>query len=172
MNNLIFIGGIHGAGKGKICDEITNNTDLFHLTASKVLKWNEISEIENKLVKNIKSNQDRLILNLKLIIDKEKRYLLDGHYCLLNENGKPEKVPFYTFVGIQPKKLIVVFEDPIIIKNRLESRDFKFYNEQLLKEFQDIEVEYAEEIASKLNIQLLKIKSTDFDLKKLKKFVQ
>ena len=44
MSGLIFVGGIHGVGKGTICTEICSQTDLIHITASEVLKWNEISD--------------------------------------------------------------------------------------------------------------------------------
>lgn len=77
IKNIIFIGGIHGVGKGTICEDISTKTDLIHITASEILKWEEISDNDNKLVKNIVSTQDRLIKGLKNLIEKEKLYLLD-----------------------------------------------------------------------------------------------
>jgi len=50
MKNIIFIGGIHGVGKGTLCEKVCNDLNLLHLSASEVLKWEEISEKENKLV--------------------------------------------------------------------------------------------------------------------------
>ena len=47
MKNIIFIGGIHGVGKGTICKEVVLNTDLIHLTASQILKWEVISDSDN-----------------------------------------------------------------------------------------------------------------------------
>ena len=41
-NYIIFIGGIHGVGKGTICKEIASKTDIIHITASEIIKWNEI----------------------------------------------------------------------------------------------------------------------------------
>lgn len=72
--NIIFIGGIHGVGKGKICKEISLYTGLTHFTASQILKWEEISEEGNKLVENISSTQDRLIKGLKNLIKSIKIY--------------------------------------------------------------------------------------------------
>ena len=80
-NNIIFIGGIHGVGKGTICKEIVSKTDLIHITASEILKWNEINSSDNKLVQNISSTQERLIYGLKNLIENDKQYLLDGHFC-------------------------------------------------------------------------------------------
>jgi len=52
MRNIIFIGGIHGSGKGVICENIVENSNLIHLTASEVLKWHELSSQANKVVQN------------------------------------------------------------------------------------------------------------------------
>lgn len=72
-NNIIFIGGIHGVGKGTICKKITDQfSDLIHTSASKLLKWEEISTPENKQVQNFESTQDRLIKGLKATIEKDK----------------------------------------------------------------------------------------------------
>lgn len=67
MDNIIFIGGIHGVGKGTVCKEIASKTDLVHITASQILKWDEISSSDNKLVNNISSTQERLIINSRKI---------------------------------------------------------------------------------------------------------
>ena len=62
MKNIIFIGGIHGVGKGTLCEKVCNELNLQHLSASEVLKWEEISEKENKLVNDFTLTQNRLIL--------------------------------------------------------------------------------------------------------------
>ena len=38
MKNIIFIGGIHGVGKGTIRKQIALKNDIVQLTASKILK--------------------------------------------------------------------------------------------------------------------------------------
>lgn len=68
MKNIIFIGGIHGVGKGTLCEKVCNKLNIKHLSASEVLKWEEISEKENKLVKDFTLTQNRLITNLKYIV--------------------------------------------------------------------------------------------------------
>ncbi len=46
MKNIIFIGGIHGVGKGTICNEIAFKTGSIHLTASEIasLSWESTQE--------------------------------------------------------------------------------------------------------------------------------
>jgi len=146
MRNIIFIGGIHGSGKGVICENIVENSNLIHLTASEVLKWHELSSQANKVVQNIKETQNRLTSNLKAIIQPNHRYLLDGHYSLLNSQGIPEKVPISTFKEISPSKLILIIADPEIIIERLKNRDFNNYSKKQISEFQQLEIEYAKEL--------------------------
>lgn len=163
LNNIVFIGGIHGSGKGQICDFLTAKTELVHLTASQVIKWEELSPQEEKIVRDISETQNRLITNLNSVIENGKSYLLDGHYCLLNKDGNPEKVPIQTFIDINPIKLILVYAEPIIIKERLEVRDSKKYDLSLITDFQNLELEFAKEISEMLAIPLLSVFSQQFN---------
>lgn len=172
MKNIIFIGGIHGSGKGKVCEKIKEQSNLTHLIASEVLKWHELSPRKEKIVRNINETQDRLIINLKSIIQPNHRYLLDGHYCLLNKNEIPQKIPFSIFENISPLKLILVIAAPEIIKERLKERDSKEYTKELIIKFQQMEVAYAKELESQLKIPLLTINSETFDFDELIKYIQ
>lgn len=161
MSNLIFIGGIHGAGKGTICHKICEETDLVHITASEILKWDEISELDNKKVDDIQSTQNRLINGLKKIQKDGKSYLLDGHFCLFNSEGVVEKVPLETFEKIAPKMIAVVTTEVQKIKKRLEERDDTIYDLNVLKEMQILEKEYAQEIAVNFNVPFVEVKNED-----------
>ncbi len=171
MKKIIFIGGVHGVGKGHICQTIKTNLDITHLTASEVLKWKDISATENKFVQDINETQDLLVSNLEKIIENNKQYLLDGHYCLLNKNGKSERIPFKTFEDLNLSKLIIVFEESEIIKQRLEKRDGKIYDLEQITHFQNMEVNYAEEISLILNLPLMKIQSSNYNQETLIKFI-
>ncbi|WP_288243937.1 ATP-binding protein [uncultured Chryseobacterium sp.] len=172
MKNLIFIGGIHGSGKGQICKEVIVKTSLIHLTASDILKWNDISEQNSKKVENIKYTQDRLINNLVKIVNPNAKYLLDGHYCLLNSNNIPERIPIQTFIEINPIKIILVIADSKEIKERLEKRDNKIYELSLIEDFQNLEILYAKEISNTLSIPLLIIDSINYNFKDLINFIK
>jgi adenylate kinase len=161
VENLIFVGGIHGAGKGTLCKKICDDLNLKHLSASEVLKWEEISEKEEKLVEDFSFTQIRLIDNLQQIVKEEEKYLLDGHYCLLNYEGKPERIDIETFKLLNPFAFIVVIDEVFEIKKRLEKRDDKEYNFDLLSEFQEKEIEYSKELANQFNIPHLLIRSEE-----------
>ncbi|HTN19511.1 MAG TPA: ATP-binding protein [Pelobium sp.] len=172
MKNIIFIGGIHGSGKGSICDVLKIKIDLIHLTASEVLNWKELSSQEEKRVKNICETQDRLITNLNKIAKDDKTYLLDGHYCLLNKDGAPEKISIQTFKDINPIKLILVTAEPKIIKDRLENRDAKTYSIRLIEEFQNLEISFAKELSRILESPIHIINSEQFKIETLLNFLK
>jgi len=172
MKNIIFIGGIHGSGKGEVCKQIIEQSNLIHLIASEVLRWHELSPKKEKIVQNIIETQKRLTTNLESIIIPENQYLLDGHYCLLNQNGIPEKVPFSLFEHISPSKLILVIADSEVVKERLKKRDSKEYAKELITKFQELETAYSKELAIQLNIPLLIINSESYDFDELIKHIK
>ncbi|MEP4091625.1 ATP-binding protein [Reichenbachiella sp.] len=159
-HNIIFIGGIHGVGKGTICSKIADELDLKHLSASEVLKWSEVSsDASNKLVKDIPDTQNRLIIGLEKRINPEKKYLLDGHFCLFDSNGIPQKVSIKTFQKIAPIAISVVTTDIMKVANRLKIRDGKDYNQNLLNEMQGAEKSHAISVAKELNVPFFEIKN-------------
>nr|WP_315178766.1 ATP-binding protein [uncultured Flavobacterium sp.] len=162
IKNIIFIGGIHGVGKGTICKEIALKTDLIHLTASQILKWEEISDRDNKLVKNIASTQSRLIKGLENLIRKDGKYLLDGHFCLLNSDGFPRRIDEDTFDQINPKVITIVIDDVKKIAERLKARDGKMYDAKVLNELQRMEIEYAKYLSDKYSIPYIEIKDGNY----------
>ena len=103
LDNIAFIGGIHGVGKSTICRHICDELKLEYLSASELIKWKDINEdAQNKKVNNIPVTQDLLILGLTNNIQKDKSYILDGHYCLLNEENEIVNISLDTFKLTNP----------------------------------------------------------------------
>lgn len=163
FDNIFFIGGIHGVGKGTICKEIVSKSELIHIMASQVLKWNEISLSNNKEVLDITSTQERLIFGLNKIIKKNKKYLLDGHFCLLNSCGVPCRIDEDTFDQINPKAISIVIDDVEKIAERLELRDGKIYSIQILNDLQEMEIEYAKYLSNKHSIPYIEIRDGNYN---------
>jgi len=165
-NDIIFIGGIHGVGKGTLCERIESELGIVHLSASEVLKWKDFNvDSSDKRVADIDATQDRLLKNLKGVVTPGKTYLLDGHFCLLNKESKIEKVPEEVFIGINPKKIIVVSETPEIIAKRLSQRDGRIYETSLLEKMQNTEIEYAQYIAGLLGLEMFEIQYVESNSK-------
>ena len=160
---IIFIGGIHGVGKGMLCSNVASAHNIIHLTASKVLRWRDFAtDLTDKCVADIPATQNRLLANLEKIIQPERIYLLDGHFCLFNEEGEIEKVPDETFIGINPMKLVLVTESPEVIGSRLSQRDGKEYDICILKRMKEFEKEHALHISRLLNIRIYEIQSDSY----------
>jgi adenylate kinase len=155
MEKIIFIGGIHGVGKGTLCEKIASQLDLTHLSSSKLIKWAEISSDKNKTVENIDETQNRLTSALNSFTKEKKEYLLDGHFCLLNSNNIPTVVPTETFIKINPIAIIIATEKEEIIQQRLKNRDNISNDLELLRKFQMKEIERGREIAKKMNIEII-----------------
>lgn len=159
--NTIFVGGIHGVGKGYLCSSIvTIFKDIKHLSASEVLKWDKGNDKE---VDNIEYTQNRLIQNLKKIISPDEKYLLDGHFSLLTTNNTIEDVPLNTFREINPILIILVADKVDAIKERLDKRDNKNYNIDFLREFQEHELSRANAISDELGVECIKVSSREID---------
>lgn len=155
FNNIAFIGGIHGVGKSTVCQSICRELDLEYLSASEVLKWKEINEdAKNKKVQNIPDTQNRLINGLINTIQNNKRYLLNGHYCLLNANNEIINIPLDTFTQINPFSLNLIVGDISEIKKRLDRRDNKSYDCELLEHLQNEEISYAKQLSKTLGVTL------------------
>ncbi len=155
FNNVSFVGGIHGVGKSTICRHICNEINLEYLVASELLKWGAINtDAKNKKVNNINDTQNRLIIGLSNTIVKEKSYILDGHYCLLNAKNEIVDVPLDTFIQIKPVSLNIVLGDIAEIKERLEKRDNKSYDKDLMSRMQESELKYAKQLSKVLGLSL------------------
>jgi adenylate kinase len=161
-SKIVFIGGIHGVGKGTICNKISSSVKITHLIASELIKWNEISPDEkNKKVISIDDTQERLFKGLSNVLKDDEKYLLDGHLCLLNSMNQPVRVSKDTFVKINPKIISVVIEDVAVIVKRLFKRDGKEYDHDLLDRLQKMEETFALELASDFKIPFIKMDNGD-----------
>lgn len=162
LDNIVFIGGIHGVGKSTICQQICSELNMEYLSASELLKWEDINDdAKNKKVKDIPFTQNRLIAGLSNTIQKGHFYLLDGHYCLLNEKAEVEKISVDIFMQINPKALGLILGDIREIKTRLDLRDHKNYDFRLLEHLQNSELDYAKELSVALKVPLYIEESND-----------
>lgn len=149
---IIFVGGVHGVGKSTFSAVVKQKCRSIEcLSCSKIIKWENPS---HKEVENVEETQDALLANLPYFIDQDKNYLLDGHFCLLTEQGTIERVPMEVFEVMSLSLIIVLKEEPAIICQRLNKRDSHNYPIELVTNFQEEELKYAAEVADTLGISL------------------
>ena len=112
--------------------------------------------------KNIASTQSRLIKGLENLIRTDEKYLLDGHFCLLNSEGIPNRIDEDTFDQINLKAIAIVIDVVEKIAKRLEARDGKIYDVKVLNELQQMEIEYAKYLSDKYSIPYIEIKDRNY----------
>lgn len=172
QKNIIFLGGVHGVGKNTLCSASLSDTHVVALSASEVLRWSEISPKENKKVKDINATQDRLIEGLRKMVELDHKYVLDGHFCLLDKDGGVKRVPFETFRAINPSGIVVLTDSPSLIVKRLKERDNTKYTASLIDSFQKEEVEYAKEVANILSIPYIELKGARSSVAEFREFIR
>lgn len=154
---ILFVGGVHGVGKSTLCNSICAQINAEHHSASELIsKFGQVNHSINKRVVDIDKNQDVLIAAVNEYLVGVRPYLLDGHCCLLNQNGDVIEIPFSTFQALSPVAMLVLVDDPTKIFARLKDRDKGRYDVGLLSSFQEKELNYSESVASKLGVPYLK----------------
>lgn len=152
MNNIIFVAGIHGVGKTTLCKQLSIKYGIEHLSASKIIAEAKKRPFTSLFIEEIGENQVILVNAVNNFLDKSKKYILDGHFCLLNECRAVEKVPQRTFELLGIEKIIVLIEDVNIIHQRLGNRLGINYDIELLNHLQKMEMEYSQQVSSILNV--------------------
>lgn len=150
---IIFVGGIHGVGKTTLCRKMAECISLKHYSASELisnLKAENISK--DKKVRDVRENQNTLLESIDRYINNRENYLLDGHFCLLDNDENVTEVPFDTFKLLGLKAIVVLVDRESRILKRLEDRDSRRYSINLIKEFQEKEIKYAKEVAKRIGI--------------------
>ncbi len=148
--HIVFVGGVHGVGKSTFVNSIREKCpNMECLSCSTILKWENPA---NKEVKDVSETQNTLLSNLSYFIDQDKSYILDGHFCLLTEQGGIESVPIDVFEAISPSMIVVLEEKPTIICQRLAERDSCHYSLELITKIQEQELNSAIKVAESLGI--------------------
>lgn len=154
---IIFIGGIHGVGKSTMCNELSKKCNMAEYSCGTLIRKvnDKLLRKEDKRVHNINMTQNALIQGVKEFV-QESNIILDGHFCLLNDSKSVERIPEYVFEELKPAIIIVLVRDAIEIEKSLLARDNIDYTYDILNAFQQKEILYAKELATKLNIPFCK----------------
>ena len=153
--NTIFISGVHGVGKGTICEKISSHFAYPNYSASTLIKSVKNSAVDkNKVVIDAEKNQDYLIVALNQLNSGSDYILVDGHFCLQSNDGVIE-IPLSTFEEMGLAAIVLLTDDPSQIHSRLNSRDNASLGVDVIRSLQNKEKEQANYVANALNIPLL-----------------
>ena len=162
---MVFISGVHGVGKSHFCKRVQSELGIATFSASQLISEQKKQQMpKDKLIPDIIDNQKFLIQALENLNSKVANYLLDGHLCLLNENGDVTRIGLDTFLTIQPTAMVLLTESSEIIAERRIQRDGTLQDIVLIDTFQKEEILYAQEISETLSIPLkISTGTTDID---------
>lgn len=151
---VIFVGGIHGVGKSTFANQISKKYNIPCYSSSDLISRLKGEIFTGKCTEDIGSNQDLLIEAVNKTFTDKKVYMLDGHFCLLNNNKQISRVPIETYKDIGIDYIIVLIDKETNIYDRLKERDDIEYNIELIESFQKEEIEYAKKVAMELKIPI------------------
>lgn len=147
----LFVGGVHGAGKGSLCKQLVDYLIGEYVSASQLLHWNT----KCKQVKDVSYNQELLTELLQKHTQHDVDYVIDGHFALWNKNNECEVVPLETFVPLKLSAIIIVTCASELVQKRLKFRDSIIYKLEDIKALQSLEEKQAKVVAQTLGIPLM-----------------
>ena len=169
---MVFVSGVHGVGKSYFCGILKERLNISSHTASFLISERKKARFStDKHVADIDVNQLYLLEAVKELKDRNEEFLLDGHFCLLDQTGKITRVPLETFIRLSPDAIVLLIETPAIIAKRRKERDGVEHSIVDIKAFQDEELKYAQEVAELLHIPL-KVSSGSSDIESTIEFIR
>lgn len=154
-NNIIFVGGIHGVGKTTLCENVSNELSIEHLSSSNLISKLDFERInKDKRVWDIKDNQNILLEAIKLFLEEDKDYLLDGHFCLIDSDNYIREIPETVFEALGILAIIILTNNENIILERLKLRDDNDYSLEFIQVFQEKEIAYGKYVANKIKVPI------------------
>lgn len=170
---MIFITGVHGVGKTYICRQLAQ--DIIVYSASKLIEqYVQIRYNGYKKAYDLDDNQNYLIYAVNQKENEGEKFILDGHFCLFNANGDIERISYEVFNKLNIEGIILLWSEEETIQKRIQQREKKSEILSLYEifELQKQEMEYAKEVALKLNIPLILIDTNaETTVPKCKQFI-
>jgi adenylate kinase len=159
----VFVGGVHGVGKTTACAEAATQLGICHATASGIIRQQRSSAIalNSKHVQNIAGNQDLLINGVNALRALGAPLLLDGHFSLLGSDGAVTPVEARVFKHLDLSAIVLFYDHPRSIADRLNKRDGNKHTEQLVKQLQEIEISTARATAKTIGVTCVELKAFD-----------
>lgn len=160
--SVIFIGGIHGVGKGYMASRLSETMGVPAYSASALIKQEKNAPVdESKIVLDGDDNQDYLVLAVNKLSGIHETIILDGHFVLLGTHDFFD-IPQSTYEGLSISSIVLKIEEPGIIRERLLQRDKESPTLELLTEMQRREKSRGERIASMLGVKMMVLDCDDY----------
>jgi adenylate kinase len=175
QERIVFVGGIHGAGKTTLSRRLALILPALHVTAGELIRGagdpGEAVTLDrvSKAVADVDRNQERLLAGLHAYRNRATvgsnglGVLLDGHFCLLDRHGAIADIPSGIFAAIDPVAVIFVEANAETVFSRLSRRDGGTPSLAIVTMLAERERARAAEICAGLGIQMWSV-SGDADV--------
>ncbi|EKN4069294.1 AAA family ATPase [Yersinia enterocolitica] len=160
---LIFVAGVHGVGKGYLCEKYSIYNNAIHKSASQLIKeYGGLELPDDKLTSNVDRNQVILIAALDVLRENKETILLDGHFALVSKSGVIKKIDLDVFKALRLDGVILIKNDSEVITQRILKRDGNnpVYN---VEELISMEEENTHTVCEKLKIPLKELIAPTLD---------
>ena len=93
-DGIIFVAGIYGVGKSTLCERLSISIGIPCYSAGDLISAIN-GEIygRNKTVVNKEKNQDILVTAVNERLQKDKTFILAGHFCIFDKSFNVERLP-------------------------------------------------------------------------------
>lgn len=152
--SVIFICGVHGAGKTTFGKKLSEQIGYPHFSSSELIREMNPGALPeaagDKRVRDCDQNQITLIRAVNELLKKSPTIILDGHATILNLEGRPIPLDKQVFQALNVRAFI--FWDIAVekIAEQLERRDGKRPDSRSLSEHRDAEHRHAQALAESL----------------------
>jgi adenylate kinase len=129
---IVFVGGVHGAGKSTLSRYLAEALPASHVTAGGLIREaaspGHVVTVgaQDKAVPDVDANQAVLLRGLVAYqartIRDARPLLLDGHFTLMNQARVIVPVPAAVFAAIGPVAVVLVEADATVVHERLAAR--------------------------------------------------
>ena len=157
--NIIFVGGAYGVQKNEIIDKLVGeHSSIKRYDNSYVLN----ERIKEESVHSF-SDYDEFMSSMRDEIDIDEKYIMQGHFVLLDEKFDLEKQKISNFMDINPKLLILLSDSLDRIFERLEVNIKENIDKEKLEILIKEEEENAKSIAEELGVPLIELSISNTD---------
>jgi adenylate kinase len=151
--SLIFVGGIHGVGKGNFCRALAPLIGAVTVSAGRILTTAGLQSVE-KPVSSVEANQAFLVKEVRARLRDHSVLLLDGHFALFRPDGEVSAIPVEVFEQLAPAYVVVLTAAPDLVRVRLLQRDGVAYSTDQLAALQAMELAQSSYVAGRLSVPL------------------
>jgi adenylate kinase len=152
----IFVAGVHGVGKTFLASRLPTAHGLMHTSASKLIREEQMMPNwgDDKRVGDVDANQIALAAAVKRHNGRGTRLLLDGHFVLLDAEGKFSRIGTDVFRSLNLDAVVLLEVPPATISQRIHERDGRVVSVEDLTDFIAAERAQAQLVCEQIGIPL------------------